>query len=471
MMKGIIQSNAAINIFLFFIIIFGFHLLNDNHGYEMFDVSVYLSWTGAWLQDPQKTYLVPGTFYPYVGTLGFALPLKAIIASFPGLPIAQIEVLYKWAQFPIDIANISLFSWILSTFRIPKALTISLLVFLLPAFWVNGAAWGILDNLTQFFMLLSLSAMTRIWVIPSEQERPPSILRDSLYFLLAVLGLVFGVMTKQTFLFSVPGLIIGIGFAAVVLVQRHQLGYYGILVGLGLGILPLIFINMWLELPNGYFDHITYILFERSPHANAIDSYGIDLWYLIRHSSNALDIFIFNLSYKQFGMIAFLSSMLFIGGGWFTFLLRPQRTWKLLTLPQGPLLIAVNLCLFLSLSNLSFNLFLTGTHERYPCHIYLFLWISVLLLRQANLLKVWQLWSLSVLSFLYGCYVWLVMGQHFIAHAEFFGALRYCLVLAHGFLFVNLWIFWTQFKKMTVRFSITGRIPHLKGPTSSTVLG
>jgi Zn-dependent protease len=122
---------------------------------------------------------------------------------------------------------------------------------------------------------------------------------------------------------------------------------------------------------------------------------------------------------------------------------------RLLASAEGPTLVVTSICLYIVLINLSFNLFLTGTHERYAAHAYPFLIIATLVLRKSRLSKWWEPWGVGILAMLFGYYVWLVLCKEYIGHENVFNFFRSSLILGHLALFVYLWARWVGLMKLT----------------------
>jgi hypothetical protein len=412
-----------------------FHLLNYARGWDAYDLEVFLKWTQP-IHGVRRLYLDSLTNYPLLGTLVFALPLQVIVGPLGVRSFEEIARLYKWSHLPIDAVNVALLAAILRTLGVRRALLAALVLFLLPSFWADGALWGIGDNLSQLFLLLGLLSLARLLI--AEDGRTQA--RDLLWFSLAAGSLCLGSMTKQLFYFSLPGLGVGLLLAARAVCKRHAgAGSRLVAVGLASGVVPLVLVDAWLLLPPGYHSHLAFVWLQRSSHIDDLGQSGLSLWSFISGRGSSLAPFAFGLSYKQAGLLAYGAAMGALSLFWLRPVLRPDESTRL----EGRDLLVL-LSLYLGLINLAFNVFLTGTHQRYPVHAYPFLLVALVGLWQLGKASAWELATVGALSAWFGAWMWCTMRQLHFTHAAFFVPFRYALVVAQASMFLYLAVRWAR---------------------------
>jgi hypothetical protein len=143
--------------------------------------------------------------------------------------------------------------------------------------------------------------------------------------------------------------------------------------------------DLFLKLPQPYFSHLLYVWETGSHHSEIIAGNGFNLWIFLGRDiwSSArvpLTAQLPVLTPYGLGMLLFLLFTLLITGSWFLFLRRQFQQGE--TCFNREMLL--NGIFFLALINLGFNIFLTGTHERYLYHFYPYLLIAWLGLASYN---------------------------------------------------------------------------------------
>jgi len=212
------------------------------------------------------------------------------------------------------------------------------------------------------------------------------------------------ILTKQVLLFSLVPFSILFIHLLYIKANYHllkSLKYFLLFVCFALT--PIVLFDWWLILPDKYpISHLQRVYLEGSEHINKISGNGFNIWVLffndmLNTSSNLLLGFV---SPKYIGIFLFLFSFAVI-----TYLhLYKIRTQTIQLISNSFL---ANYILYLALINLSFNVFLTGTHDRYLYHFYPFLFIAIIAMGQdfTSILKNKILYIGLVGAILYGAFI------------------------------------------------------------------
>lgn len=416
-----------------------FALYNSPHGWDFEDTkNALIPWARLWLESPRRIYLTEGgSNYPLIETLAFSWPLSWLNSG--GRSLEEVIYYFKWSQFLVDLANLGWIYLLLRALGQKRAWIAACLLFLLPSFWVDGGGWPIGDNLVVFFILMS-------WVGVAQVIRGCGDLkRDGGSFVIATLGVGLGLMSKHTYIFSLPVILLGILIAAQVLLVRHsfrKVGPIWILGFLGL-VLPLFLADLWLILPPPFHDHLAFLWLSRKNYFDHLSGMGLNLWALLQKSDiDANTIFVFNLSYKQWGILLYLVSLIGLSGAFFGGLVSSVGT--LLCAKYGEdqekwgQRLMVHLLLLSWLTQLAFNLFLTDVRERYlifgyPCYL-----VGAWVARRLGMIRSWEFKAAVILSVLYAYYVWLVMTHQYSSDPDLFHSYRLFVLFTHGELFIIL---------------------------------
>jgi hypothetical protein len=287
----------------------------------------------------------------------------------------------------VDALNIVLTCRILSGLRIPNAATTALILYVLPFSWAGGAVWGQIDSVTQFFLLSYVFAFVKI----CEEKR--SLLSDSAYFALAAVAFGLGIFSKQLFLFSVPSLIVGFALSTRIIVQRHGSRFAWSLPVPLVCTLVFLWIDRWPALPDSHRSHLAFLLSGFADDWTSIA--GLNLWALKPGGPSLCH------ACTQSGLALYIVAMAYIF--WVALALLKRQ------MHDSNLLFAV-LVTLLGLSNLAFNVLLTGVHERYLFHTFPFLIIGGLVLTRKGLMRVPHLALTTAIGSVYGIYVWMILN-------------------------------------------------------------
>ena len=346
--------------------------------------------------------------YPILGVLfsaGILDTLKSVPLTLEWETYVQ---LFRYVLALVDGANVVLIYLILRALSIPRSLFWAGFAGILPSSWVGGALWGQIDGFSQFFLLLFLLYTAAFWVAYDNAD--PGKKRTLVYVIGSSVILACFLLTKQLALFSFPVLVF---MAFVTLYLRSREDYVSLWCTLmALVVMGILLPDLFLNLDEGYFSHLQYVLFGGgSPHGNKISGNGFNIWMVLgwgMASSSEQPFFSF-LTPKNTGVFLFLSYELFLFGSALLWLKSSLKSNHAAVAYQEMFLVIL---FILALTNLAFNVLLSGTHERYLYHFYPFLLIAYLGLRQTsaafsgNLLDV--IWIGAVL---YGAYVYAILDH------------------------------------------------------------
>lgn len=360
--------------------------------YHHFDVHTFKDWISA--TEPWRNIYLTNCYcnYPIVG-LFFSTGIIQLMGGSIFLFLCFLAV--------VDALNIFLLFKLLQRLKIRSAMLIAGGIGLLPSSWIGGALWGQIDTIGQTILLALL-----LLCLPLFQNKKQS------FFLASAIGLLvlIALLTKQLLLF--PLIALGIGIFKHLLEQDRTYLLKWLTFG-ALGFLvPLVLIELWLYIPEKYFFfHFEKIIDTGSDHMNFISGNGFNFWMLVysNQDGTSLDPILLGLSPKQIGL---LLEAVFIAPILVVFFRKKISVYGVLNL----------ICLI----NLSFNLFFTGTHERYLYHFYPFLFL-LLAYRHTYLKKVSiPIWlGATFCASIYGTFVYGAMQgmettnwffQSYIAH-------------------------------------------------------
>jgi hypothetical protein len=380
----------VINCLLVVVIVVGFWMLNYTHRWDRHDIGLFVKWSKAWDQSPREIYRLSDASYPIVGTLLSAGTVSAMRRMFPTHSDDDIVRDFKWIVLAVDAVNIVLVWRIFSALRIPQAATAALILYILPFGWTGAAVWGQIDSMTQSFLLSCLLAFLKIF------EGAGSLLADSAYLAAGAAAFGLGLFCKQLFLFSTPCLIVGLWLCTRIIANRHGSPFVWSLGG-PIGCL-LIFgwLDWWPALPDDHRSHFAFLIFGPSTsYGDQTSIFGLNIWAIKPGGPFICP------TCKWSGLAMYLAAMIYIFVVPFAFLRRQIK---------GSSLLFAMLVLVLGLSNLAFNVLLTGVHERYLFHTFPFLIIGGLVLRREGLMRDGYLVLTIAIGSLYGIYVWMVLN-------------------------------------------------------------
>ena len=335
------------------------------HTYFYYDVNLFWSRGALWKENWREIYWLCETCdYTFVGT--------AITAGFMSLflplgPDAGAQAFRLFLAL-FDGANTLLIFYLLRHFHAPRPHWLAAAISVSLGAWVGSAFWGQIEGFTQFLILLVITLVVR------KNSTP----RSRRYYAgyLIVLGALLAVllMTKQLGVFSVVALLILIG-ADTLFYSRGwgDVARYS-LVGMGTLLLTIAVVDVSMHIPEGYLSHLQYVFATGGSHTGAhyLSMNGFNLWMLLgKPMATEAQIPLFGAS-RLFSP-HYLGRVIFI-------LVAGVCALPLTHLFQGRPLVGIGanmkpqeigrFILYLAIANLAFNLFLTGTHERYLYHFF-----------------------------------------------------------------------------------------------------
>ncbi len=336
------------------------------------DLHTFGEWSKAWEKDWHMVYIsCESCNYPFIGTLLSG----GLMSSMDFENTARINNRFRYYLAIVDGINVLAIWFILTRLQVNQASLWAGVIGLLPTSWIGSSVWGQIDGVGQFFILL-------FFIVLIFLNTKLTILKR--YLLLAAAGVLLALMllTKQLIYFSMGAL------GLILLVNlfrdshtRKNLVPSMLTVAIAF-IMPILFVDASLQLPAPYISHIQYILATGSQHGDIISSLGFNIWVFFTDSllgSSHLPLQIGSLSLMPLspysaGLILFfiLNIMLFL---LFIRNLRSQTMNTQTGFQKGQL---ISTLFYFSLVNLSFNLALTGTHERYLYHFYPFIIMACL---------------------------------------------------------------------------------------------
>lgn len=328
--------------------------------YHSSDVDDFWRWSQAWEMDWRSVYITcERCNYPFLGTwLSGGLMSALNIETF-----ARLANRFRYVLAAIDALNVLLIWLILHRLRVKHAPLWAGIIGLLPSSWLGSSVWGQIDGVGQFLLLLFFLLL--IWF----HHKIRSVRELYVFAILSGLLLSLMLLTKQLIYFSIFAL--GLIFIANVIVYSRKF-----VVVLACGVfsfisflLPVLVIDANLNLKAPYLSHLQYILATGSDHAEVISYTGFNLWTFFTNdplgsSRQMLPGLPFAPYYA--GMILFLLINAILAFVFARQIFKHQDRF----IPTA--------LIYLALVNLSFNLTLTGTHERYLYHFYPFILIACL---------------------------------------------------------------------------------------------
>ncbi len=335
------------------------------------DVDDFWRWSQAWGVNWRNIYIDCGRCnYPFLGTF-----LSGGVMHWMGIDnFKDIVAPFRYYLAVVDGLNVLIIYLVLEKLKIANAPLWAGVIGILPSSWVGTSVWGQIDGIGQLLILSTFALFT--WFNLSAKAN------KTLYYLfLIAAGILISCMllTKQLIIFS----LFPLGFMVVVnifLYSRRPLDIMRSLAVVFISfIAPILVIDSTIYLQYPYFSHLQYVLETGSRHGDIISSFGFNIWiFLVEEpfgsSHIPIDInlgsnSIVSITPYTTGIILFIlvnALLLYYFIGYF----HKQYKMNVQYFDREGMLI---LLLHIALVNLSFNLFLTGTHERYLYHFYPFI--------------------------------------------------------------------------------------------------
>ncbi len=321
------------------------------------DVNIFISWND--FTDTFNNVYNTDCFcnYPIVGLLFSSGILKFFNNdTFPFLIFLAI----------FDTVNIFIFYKILLKTKVKKPEYWSIVFAVLPAVWSAGSLWGQIDNIGLSFILLLVLMILHLDFDTQKRNK------TWLFYMGIIMSLAL--LLKQLTVFTILPLFFLI-ITLIIKEKQNKLLTFSYICLIILGLLfPIIIFDLWLKFPSNYISHIEKIVLYGSNHMDKISGNGINIWMLLNRDmwSSSLTPFYHSLTPKNTGRLLFLvlsaltGLLLFLN----VFSSSTKATKKTIVL---------NFILYICLINISFNLFLSGTHERYLFYFYPIMLLYILI--------------------------------------------------------------------------------------------
>jgi len=350
--------------------------------YHQGDMHRFWEWAHYWSENWKDIYLnCKGCNYPIIGTFS-----SAGLLSILGNGNYQNAVFsFRLLLGLIDGLNVLLIFWLLKQFSINNAALWAGIIGILPSSWAGGALWGQIDGISQLFILVAL-----VWIVRSNLGHQVSKSNFRIYLAISSVMLSWIILTKQIAIFSFFS--IGFLLTANVFFFSRKWSQFATdsLLMIAFFIFSIILWDSFLNLKEPYFSHLHYIWETGSSHGDVISLNGFNIWmFLGRNMRSSSHIpFFFNNVTNSHVLLLFTP---YIAGVFFFLVFNSISSLSLLLFLRNQFLsgerflnreILLNFIFYLALVNLSFNVLLTGTHERYLYHFYPFMILACLGLRK-----------------------------------------------------------------------------------------
>ena len=389
------QSKSS-KIFTLFLLIFGiflpFLLVNYVHYYYINDLATFRGWAECLEKFEQQIYLkclpTPPN-YPVVGLFLSAGTIRAIKSIFNVSDSKNLDFIFRHYLAFFDLLNFILFTRLASLMRFRFPIFIGLILLIVPSTLVGGAIWGQIDGISLTFCLLATIGFFKYWLSNDAGSLDKSKWKSWFWLLFATLNLVIFILIKQLSLFSLPFFFILILITGYKLWQSFR--YRGIIfaaIALIIFILSFHYLDGLLEVPEHFNNSSLWFVLTGggSQHAEIISGNGFNIWMLLGRNmiSSSRAPFPLLWQHKALNVVPYYAGMI-LYGILMTFLLLTglRISWQVLKWSgtkqryNPEVFLLACLCFFFGLSQLGFNVLLTGTHERYLYLGYPFLLIAV----------------------------------------------------------------------------------------------
>lgn len=340
------------------------------------DVDDFWRWSQSWGAGWRNIYIDCGRCtYPFIGTM-----VSGGVMSWMGIPdFKHIVAPFRYYLAVIDALNVVAAFYIMTKLKVKYAPLWAGLIGLLPSSWMGTSAWGQIDGVGQLLMM----SMFILFVWFNLSGRVDN---RRYYFFIVSVGILMSlaVLTKQLILFS----LVPLGFMTLMnifLYSRRSASIILTVLVLTLAfVVPILLIDLSLNLNPPYLSHLQNVLVIGSRLGDTISSFGFNIWTFLANDPRGSSHDPITI---RFGSVSLISIVpywtgifvfLLING----FLIFVYAKYFYKKFAKGiQFFDAENICLgllHLALVNLSFNLFLTGTHERYLYHFYPFIIMACL---------------------------------------------------------------------------------------------
>lgn len=351
--------------------------------FHRYDILVYTQWAECWANNWRDIYRLCGTTnYPILGSLTTAGLMNLVMTK----NFDQSAVSFRLALAVFDGLNVLGLYWIARRLRIEQAAYWAGIIGVSLSSWVGGALWGQIDNVGLGFILLAI-----ISIISANQTAQKS--RRIFWLVGGAFWLACSMLTKQLTIFSFAPLLLMLLISACFAERRPHMLLYEIGIVLVTLLFGLFGWDLIFHLPYGYLSNLQYVWSKGNGAMDAISMNGFNLWIFLKRdpwnptalvpifaTERARTLMEWLCTPYGLGNLAFLGVNLVAG---FQLLRLCLRRYVRGHRSLDSELIGWWL-FFAALVNLSFNVLLTGTHERYLYYFYPMAFLACLELRQVH---------------------------------------------------------------------------------------
>lgn len=340
------------------------------------DVDDFWRWSQSWNLGWKNIYInCDRCNYPFWGTF-----ISGGVMSFMGgEKFKDIVAPFRYYLSVIDALNVLAIYLILTKLKIRNSPLWAGIIGLLPSSWIGSSVWGQIDGVGQLLLLTMI--LLFIWFNLSGKI---STVRYYAFIIAAGSLMSFMLLTKQLIMFS----LITMGFMTLVNIFFYSRRPSDVVLSLFIVfisfVVPILWVDFMVNLKEPYFSHLQYILATGSKHGDTISSFGFNIWTFLAPdplgSSHAPikiqlgSISMFSVVPFTAGISLFLLSNILLLSFYIKYFYNLHENNMRFFNSENILFFILHLALV----NLSFNLFLTGTHERYLYHFYPFVIMACL---------------------------------------------------------------------------------------------
>lgn len=364
--------------------------------YHKGDLMAYARWADCLEAFGPRTYLECPAYrpesplgYPAVGLWlsgGVVQGIRLLGESAFGrtLDAQTTDALVRFYLAIFAALDFLLLAWLARLMRYQRPLLAAFLLMLLPWMVVGGILWGQLDGMSLAGVLLAFIALWKAWHAASRQRTGPA----GLWLLLAALTLAAFILLKQLNTFAAPFFLFLLALALWAF--WRELGGRGVAAALAVLLVALATLRLLdsrFDLPPDALGSTFWHGWRVSPHGDVISGNGFNLWILLGRDmwSSSREPFTTlrlgawqqDLTPYHTGIVLYALLLVFLFVTAFL-ALRPllARGAVARLAGDGQAALLALLGLLLGLTQLGFNVLLTGTHERYLFLGYPFLLLS-----------------------------------------------------------------------------------------------
>ncbi len=397
------------------------------HRYHIGDIKTFLAWGRCLEQGGATLYSNCPPYngnYPTVGTLTSSGVAWLYLQLTSPSTLHDFALTFRFFLAIFDLLNLVVFFLILRGLSMRYALTATLAFALLSSTRVGGALWGQIDTISQLFLSSAfLAGIASLKAINADFSKKLSASPHSAYrmHILMTAALCLAVLTKQLVAFTLPSLcVVWVVCFWLLLQSSHRVK---MLFGNALVILCAVLLDQILTIPPGYWgSSLLYVLLQGSDHGDLICVHGFNIYSLfaldqwssshIQHSFELWDKLVITGAPYSIGNTLFLGASASCALLLVLLYIRWRRQGAAHKVTDAYRRLIVLSLFYAGFCNLSANVFLTGTHERYLFHYGFFMVPALLALYRYRIVPP-IIVALAYLHLMqYGVYVLSILGMY-----------------------------------------------------------